>query len=85
MVRTSVAGASTRATSERSYFDLGRIDAVTRPGWQPAGETYLRGAELESGQCTQGLISIEAEVAQPVETATIRYTNRLGDDIEWTP
>ncbi|HHU10438.1 MAG TPA: hypothetical protein GXZ60_10560 [Intrasporangiaceae bacterium] len=78
-------GFNPRNYASDSYFDLGRIDAVTRPGWQPAGETYLRGAELESGQCTQGLISIEAEVAQPVETATIRYTNRLGDDIEWTP
>ncbi|WP_151525866.1 hypothetical protein [Serinicoccus kebangsaanensis] len=65
-----------------SDFDLGGTDAVTRAGMRPGG-TYLAGAQLEEGQCTSGLISIEAEVDAPPDSATVRYTNSLGDDVQW--
>ncbi|ANS78965.1 hypothetical protein SGUI_1569 [Serinicoccus hydrothermalis] len=65
-----------------SHFDIGGTDAATRRGMRPGG-TYLAATELEEGQCTSGLVSIEVEVDAPTQEATVQYTNQTGDDVQW--
>lgn len=77
------ADADDRNYASDAAFDIGGIDAVTRAGMRPSG-TFLAGAQLDEGQCTSGMVSIEVEVPAPVEGATVRYTNILGDTVDWT-
>lgn len=63
-------------------FDLGRPDAVTRAGLRPSGD-YFQGAQLDEGQCTSGQVSIEAELDGTPDSATVRYANGVGDEVQW--
>lgn len=65
-----------------SDLDIGGVEAVTRRGMRPSG-TYYEGAELDEGQCTSGLVSIETEVEAPPGEGTVRFANGVGDEVQW--